>query len=69
MAAAVVATIPFVPLTRQVAAHMGRGDLRVITIGHPLGTADAATVAAFAQAALGEAVDAFFGDDAADGAG
>ena len=48
----IVTTTKFRPLTDQVAASLGRTDLRIIEVDHPLGGTDEATVLSWADAAV-----------------
>lgn|GEM_PF-209721 len=57
-----IATAPFAALTKQVGAHLGVPDVRMITIGHPLGASDAATVRGFADAVVDHAIEVLFGE-------
>lgn len=61
-----IATGPFVALTKQVGAHLGFPDVRIITIGHPLGASDEATVRGFADAVVDQAIAVLVGDDVVD---
>ena len=52
----IVTTTKFRRLTDQVAATMGLPDARIVEVAHPLGGTDAATVAAWADAAVEETI-------------
>lgn len=47
-----VTTTKFRALTDQVAASLGRPDLRILEVGHPLGGTDKATILKWADAAV-----------------
>lgn len=50
----VFTTTRFRTLTDQVAASLGRPDLRIVEVDHPLGGTDEATIVAWADAAVEE---------------
>jgi hypothetical protein len=52
----VVTTTKFRALTDQVAMSLGQPDARILEVGHPLGGTDEATVVAWADAAVEEAL-------------
>jgi hypothetical protein len=52
----IVTTTKFRALTDQVAASLGQPDARILEVGHPLGGTDVATVEAWADAAVEEAL-------------
>ncbi len=50
-------------LTEQVAAGLDAPDTRIITVAHPLGGTDEATILSWADAAVDEALALLFGSD------
>lgn len=52
----IVTTTHFRALTDQVAASLGQPDARVLEVPHPLGGTDEATVVAWADAAVEQAL-------------
>lgn len=50
----VFTTTRFRTLTDQVATSLGRPDLRIVEVDHPLGGTDEATIVAWADAAVEE---------------
>jgi hypothetical protein len=61
----VVTTTKFRSLTDQVARSLGRPDLRILEVDHPLGGTDEATVIAWADAAVERTIALLTGDDSA----
>ena len=51
-----VTTTKFRALTDQVAASLGQPDARILEVDHPLGGTDEATIEAWADAAVEEAL-------------
>jgi len=54
----VLATVPFAHLAAASATNLGLPDARVVSVPHPLGGTDEATVAAWAESAVDEIVEA-----------
>ena len=55
----IVTTTDFRALTDQVASSLGQPDARILEVPHPLGGTDEATVLAWADAAVEEALRLF----------
>ena len=58
-----VATEKFEQLTRLAARSYGLADLRMVVVGHPLGTASEESLQAWAEAAVEPVVAALCGRD------
>ena len=59
----VVTTTQFRALTEQVAQSLGRPDLRILEVAHPLGGTDEATVLSWADAAVEQTIALLTGQD------
>jgi hypothetical protein len=55
----VFTTTRFEPLTLKVAESYGLPDLRIVTVGHPLGGTDEATILRWADAAVDAVIARF----------
>ena len=54
----VLATLPFAHLATASARNLGLPDARVVSVPHPLGGTDEATVAAWADASVDDIIEA-----------
>jgi hypothetical protein len=52
----VFTTTKFEPLTRKVAQSYGLPETRIVTVGHPLGGTDEATILQWADAVVDEVI-------------
>jgi hypothetical protein len=59
----VVTTTKFRALTEQVAASLGRPDLRILEVEHPLGGTDEATVVSWADSAVERTIALLTGEE------